>query len=128
MPDVWGHFIDLWLQRVYWSPILKQLEFMDCGHCGKRVAKTARRCGHCGFDPTRGGGVADHGDERQNSDEHHAEGGYDAAEDDFDYDEFVEEEFGDQSAKTTKRNLWWYVALFFLILYSITALFPIVER
>ena len=97
---------------------MKQLEFMDCGHCGKRVAVTARRCGHCGQAP--------HGDPND-SEEHHAEGGY-TAEEDFDYDEHMEEESNGDTYISTKRNLWWYVALFFLIFYSIAALWPVVGQ
>lgn len=42
---------------------------------------------------------------------HHAAswGGYDAEEDDFDYDEFLEKEFG-RSDHPTPKPWWWYVA------------------
>jgi|GEM_PF-2930024 len=42
---------------------------------------------------------------------HHAApwGGYDSDEDDFDYDEFLEKEFGSSDRPTT-RPWWWYVA------------------
>jgi predicted amidophosphoribosyltransferase len=59
------------------------LEFMDCVGCGKRVRTTASRCHHCGhaFD----------------------------ADDDFDYEEFLEQEFG-QKQPGKRRPWWWYVA------------------
>ena len=105
---------------------MKQLEFMDCGQCGKRVAITARRCGHCGQAPHGSGGNSNLGDSNE-SEEHHAVGGY-TAEEDFDYDEFTEEESADNKYTSTKRDLWWYVALFFLIFYSIAALWPVVNQ
>lgn len=42
---------------------------------------------------------------------HHAApwGGYDSDEDDFDYDEFLEKEFG-RSDRATPKPWWWYVA------------------
>ncbi len=42
---------------------------------------------------------------------HHAApwGGYDSEEDDFDYDEFLEKEFG-SSDRPTPKPWWWYVA------------------
>lgn len=36
-------------------------------------------------------------------------GGYDSEEDDFDYDEFLEKEFG-SSDRPTPKPWWWYVA------------------
>ena len=45
------------------------------------------------------------------SQSHHAApwGGYDSDEDDFDYDEFLEKEFG-HSDRPTPKPWWWYVA------------------
>ena len=81
---------------------MKQLEFMDCGHCGKRVAITARRCGHCGQAPHGSGGNSNLGDPNE-SEEHHAVGGY-TAEEDFDYDEFTEEESADNNYISTRTQ------------------------
>lgn len=61
----------------------------------------------------------------ETSEEHHSVGGYDAAGDDFDYEEFIEDEFNEDSYVSTRRNLWWYVALLLLILFAITAILPI---
>ncbi len=97
---------------------------MDCRHCGKRVAKSAARCGHCGHETLRAGLNASVDNDAEHSEAHHSEGGYDDSNDDFDYDEYVAEEFGEESYVSTKRNLWWYVAFFLLILFAISALFP----
>ncbi len=114
---------------------LKQLEFTDCKHCGKRVAKTARRCGHCGFRPSQTAKPLDYDESSEQPDEdsseaHHATGGYDESQDDFDYDEYVKDEYVKDELEShpygsTKRNLWWYVALFMLILFAVTAVLPI---
>lgn len=105
------------------------LQFMDCPNCAKRVRTNAERCHHCGKslqligdEPWKEGGAssvfgrrrAKRGPTRkvpQDSQEHHAAdlGGYDTASDDFDYDEFLESEFG-QRARDAKRPWWWYVA------------------
>ncbi len=63
--------------------------------------------------------------DRDQSDAHHASGGYAESEGDFDYEEYVEEEFDENSYVSTKRNLWWYVALFLLIMFAISAVLPI---
>lgn len=55
---------------------------------------------------------------------HYSTGGYDEPNDDFDYDEYLEDEFDENSNGPTKRNLWWYVALILLILFTITAFIP----
>jgi hypothetical protein len=70
------------------------IEFMDCVGCGKRVRTTAPRCHHCGqeLDP----------DMRKDS----IENGQD---DEFDYQDFLEREFG-QKQPGVRRPWWWYVA------------------
>jgi hypothetical protein len=60
---------------------------MDCAGCGKRVRTTARSCHHCGYEF----------------------GALDALEDDFDYEDFLEREFG-QKRPGRLRPWWWYVA------------------
>lgn len=96
------------------------LEFMDCLKCGKRIRVDAVRCHKCGTivsDSSRpkksaNSGVTNRGKplypESEGSSDHAAVyGGYDAKEDDFDYEEFLEEEFGKPKKK---RNFWYYVA------------------
>jgi hypothetical protein len=97
---------------------------MDCPHCGKRVRTDAKRCHRCGRVPAlaikrlqgaeRPGDLGDEG-----SEEHHAaaSGGY-HGESDFDYEEFLEEEFGDRSP-ATRRPWWWYVAWVVLLVFAL---------
>jgi hypothetical protein len=110
------------------------LQFMDCPHCAKRVRTNAQRCHHCGKSPqnidhssrtegpesvrevrsafgrrkTRRGPSRDHSIDSQ---EHHASdrGGYDTRADDFDYEAFLEAEFG-RGNRAVERPWWWYVA------------------
>jgi hypothetical protein len=51
---------------------------------------------------------------------HHAAqfGGYDAAQDDFDYDEFLSEEFQDDHRGALDRNRWKYVSILLLIVFA----------
>lgn len=71
------------------------LEFMDCVGCGKRVRTNALRCHHCGrnFDS-----------EMQRPDEDSQ-----SLDDDFDYEEFLEREFG-YKRTSVRKPWWWYVA------------------
>ncbi|MCE2752912.1 MAG: hypothetical protein LW720_13595 [Pirellula sp.] len=70
------------------------IEFMDCQGCGKRVRTTARRCHHCSreFQP-----------ELLESPREIRE------EEDFDYEDFLEREFG-HKPRHRPRAWWWYVA------------------
>jgi len=100
------------------------LQFMDCPHCGKRVRTNAERCHHCGQEPAirmrRQSGRANRRqpDSAEDLESHHsaAWGGYDASQDDFSYEEFLEEEFGESKSKPP-RPWWWYVAWVVLIVF-----------
>lgn len=70
-----------------------QTDSFDCPHCGEVVRRGARQCRHCGAS-------ADCGWEE--TDGHLAEGGY-TDEDDFDYDEFVEREFGVSATSSSEE-------------------------
>lgn len=96
------------------------LEFMDCPNCSKRIRVDAVRCHKCGLsindDDRPHTSSKRRPANREPSTNSEAEGapeqaavygGYDAKEDDFDYDEFLEEEFGKPKKK---RNFWYYVA------------------
>lgn len=63
------------------------LQFMDCPHCAKRVRENAERCHHCGKSPRD----------------------VDSQADDFDYEAFLEAEFG-KGNRAVERPWWWYVA------------------
>ena len=64
----------------------KSLQFMDCPECSKRIRTDAARCHHCGHVPW-----------------------HESQSDDFDYQEFLENEFGKRRSPL-KRPWWWYVA------------------
>jgi len=71
------------------------IEFMDCSGCGKRVRTRALRCHHCGRNLES--------DLRESLDDS------DSVDDDFDYEEFLEREFG-QKRSNSRKPWWWYVA------------------
>ena len=75
-----------------------------CPNCGTELSPKARACPHCGSDEKTGW-----------SDDAHV-GGLDLPDEKFDYDEFVQNEFG--GARVKPRGLhwfWWLVALLLLI-------------
>jgi hypothetical protein len=96
------------------------LEFMDCLNCRKRIRVDAVRCHKCGTivsesgrpKPSANSGSAirekpQYPAPEGSPDQAAVYGGYDSKEDDFDYEEFLEEEFGKPKKK---RNFWYYVA------------------
>jgi hypothetical protein len=71
-----------------------------CPNCGAEIPPKARACPECGSDETTGWSEKAHADNLGLPDE------------EFDYDEFVKEEFGDAQVKPHGiRWLWWGVAL-----------------
>ena len=73
-----------------------------CPVCGADVPRNAKACPECGAD------------ERSGWSENAVHDGLDLSEEDFDYDKFVEEEFGGSSSKIKPRGLswfWWIAAL-----------------
>ena len=110
-----------------------QLEFMDCPNCAKRVATTAKICRHCGKSPAHSKSVTgktvteksatgllsrqEEPDESHMASEH---GGYDTYEDNFDYKQFVVDEFNDSDHGATVRKTWlWYTAWLMIIVLSL---------
>lgn len=95
---------------------MPQLEFVDCPRCGKRVAKTAKSCHHCERLRNKSVSVVDDND----SESHHVAnyGGYDASQDDFDYDEFLSDEFPDKNPGVLDRDRWKYVSILLLIVFA----------
>jgi len=100
---------------------MPQLEFIDCQNCGKRIAKTAKRCHHCRREQALHPLL-----EFDDADSHHASvyGGHDVAEDDFDYDEFLAEEFADYKHTSFRSNRWKYVSILLLIVFALLFLIP----
>jgi hypothetical protein len=74
-----------------------------CPHCGTEVPRNAKVCPECGSDDQTGW-----------SDSASTEN-LDLPDENFDYDKFVNEEFGSKSAKPSHISwFWWIVALLVL--------------
>ena len=76
-----------------------------CPHCGADVPRNAKACPECGADEKTGW-----------SDETHADG-LDLPDDEFNYNEFVEKEFGKETKPHGIRWLWWIVAVILILLF-----------
>ena len=75
-----------------------------CPVCGEDVPRDALACPQCGADHNSGWrGDADTYD------------GADVPEDDFNYEDFVEQEFGSQAKPTGLRTIWWIVGLILIV-------------
>lgn len=82
-----------------------------CPVCGNDVSPNARGCRKCGATKEDGQWV-----------EPEIYDGVDV-EDDFDYDEFLEREFGDgRPAKSAKEWFWWFVAVVTLLAFFVLAI------
>jgi hypothetical protein len=74
-----------------------------CPVCGEAVPRGARACPECGADHNSGW--------REDAD---LSGGLDLPDEDFDYNEFVREEFGSSIKPTRIKTIWWITALIVL--------------
>ena len=70
-----------------------------CPVCGEDVPRTALACPECGADHTSGW--------REDAE---AYDGMDLPEDDFNYEEFVNQEFG-SSRRSVIKTVWWITAI-----------------
>jgi len=70
-----------------------------CPVCGEDVPSTALACPECGADHTTGW--------REDAEVYDA---VDLPDDDFDYEEFVKQEFG-PSRRTASKKVWWITAI-----------------
>ncbi len=104
------------------------LQFMDCSNCGKRVRTTALQCHHCHqplvstvgqkqAKPPRPAAQGEEDSSRDADQAHYAiSGGYDTHNDDFDYDEYLAEEFPEQADKRHWRvKPWVWITAWLLI-------------
>ena len=73
-----------------------------CPNCGAEVPRRAKACPECGSDESTGWS------------EHATAQSLDLPDDEFNYDEFVQREFG-KSKRSTKQTFWWLVAVALLI-------------
>ncbi len=104
------------------------LQFMDCSNCGKRVRTTATKCHHCQqllvstvgpSSTTRSKPVLAGQDEDADvADQSHyaVNGGYDTDNDDFNYEEYLAEEFPDQTrARRSGVKPWVWITAWVVI-------------
>jgi len=75
----------------------------DCPNCGFEVAKGARACPECGADASTGW-----------KEEANVQG-LGLPDEEFDYDEFVAEEFGQGRKRRKLHPLWWITAVLLLL-------------
>ena len=71
----------------------------ECPNCGEFVPAGRKSCPHCGSD------------ERSGWNEEAAGDGLDLPDDDFNYREFVREEFGAGGRRTRPPLFWWLIGL-----------------
>ena len=76
--------------------------------CGEDVPRTASACPECGADHTSGW--------REDAET------YDAValpDEDFNYDEFVQQEFGSSAKPRAIKTIWWITALLIIIVFIV---------
>ena len=81
-----------------------------CPHCGADVPRRAKSCPQCGSDDSTG--WSDRASTQS----------LDLPDDEFDYDEFTQREFG-KPKRSSRKTFWWVVAVALLIL-TVLALLP----
>ena len=86
-----------------------------CPVCGEDVPRGALACPECGADHNSGW--------RPDADSYD---GVDLPDEDFNYDEFVQREFGPSFKPTGMKTIWWITAL--LILLGAAALYLLAVR
>ncbi len=104
-----------------------QLEFMDCPQCGKRILTTAGECHHCHHrrdkhattrtKQIRNQPLQPTNDEDDTDDAALEHGGYDQT-DDFDYEDYVAENFPEHTNQRPKLRvkLWVWITAWLLII------------
>jgi uncharacterized membrane protein YvbJ len=75
-----------------------------CPNCGADVPRNAKACAECGSDEKTGWSDAAHAS------------GLDLPDDNFDYDEFAEKEFGKETKPYGINWFWWVVAVLVILL------------
>jgi hypothetical protein len=83
----------------------------SCSHCGSELPPKAKVCPECGSDENTGW-----------SDEAYASS-LNLPSDDFNYDEFVKNEFADRPKPQGISWLWWGVALILVLLFLFAWIF-----
>ena len=80
---------------------------IPCPHCGEEIPANARFCRHCGS---------------SDSDGWRDEEDYDTDVDDFNYDEYVQQNFPESVTNTETRPIWRLVAVVLLALFALSFL------
>ncbi|MEY2519338.1 MAG: hypothetical protein QOF24_1097 [Verrucomicrobiota bacterium] len=75
-----------------------------CPVCGETVPRKALACPECGADHNSGW--------REDADTY---GGLDLPDQDFNYDEFVREEFGSSFKPAGIKTIWWITAILIIV-------------
>ena len=75
-----------------------------CSVCGGDVPRNALACPHCGADHNSGW--------REDADTYD---GVDLPEHDFNYDDFVRQEFGSQAKPAVLNTIWWIVGIALIV-------------
>ena len=75
-----------------------------CPVCGEEVRRDAVACAQCGADHNSGW--------REHADTYD---GVDLPEDDFNYDDYVKQEFGSQAKPAGLRTIWWLVGIALIV-------------
>lgn len=88
----------------------RQRALVPCPHCGAEIDESAEFCRHCGSSAEDGWGEP-------------GESFDDDPLEDFDYKEFVRDEFGRSPAATSTSPLWWWTAAALLLLFFGSVLF-----
>ncbi len=78
-----------------------------CPVCGEEVARGALACPECGADHNSGW--------REDAEVHDA---LDLADDEFDYDAFVQDEFGSRPKPAGVKTIWWITAIALLVAFG----------
>ena len=80
-----------------------------CPHCGAEIRANATFCRECGSSDSDGWGSESYDNE-----------------DDFDYEQFVEDNFGDSRRSNTVSRKWQLVALLLVIAFVVSFLVPLI--
>ena len=75
----------------------------SCPVCGEEVPPNAKACPECGACGKSGWNSRPHTD------------GLDLPDDEFNYDKFLQDEFGRASRPRGRQQFWWWIALLVLI-------------
>ena len=83
-----------------------------CPVCGEQLQRGLLACPECGADHKSGW--------RENGD---AYDGVDLPDEDFNYDDFVKQEFGSQLKPSGSKTVWWITAVLLILAFLVMYLF-----